>query len=209
MVIDLLGLQADQVRSRFPEVYQHLLQTVKPERDKNNRATYRDNWWLFGEPRKELRPGLQGLSRYIVTPVTQKHRFFTFVGGDIIPDDALMVFASDDAFILGVLQSSTFHKWFSATASTLEDRPRFIKSQCFDPFPFPEVSEAQRPRIRAIAEELDAHRKSVLAGNDNKLTFTGLYNVRDAIRAKGVAGLDAKERQVMEEGPCSHPERAS
>ena len=32
LVIDLFGLEADEVRKRFPEVYQHLLgMTVKPE----------------------------------------------------------------------------------------------------------------------------------------------------------------------------------
>ncbi len=44
MVIDLEGLNEVQVRSRFPAVYQHLLLRVKPERDENPRATYRDNW---------------------------------------------------------------------------------------------------------------------------------------------------------------------
>jgi hypothetical protein len=33
MVIDLFGLEAADVRRKFPEVYQHLLTTVKPERD--------------------------------------------------------------------------------------------------------------------------------------------------------------------------------
>lgn len=40
MVIDLFGLTAEETRSRFPAVYQHLLETVKPERDHNSRATY-------------------------------------------------------------------------------------------------------------------------------------------------------------------------
>jgi hypothetical protein len=57
MVIDLLGLNAKEVRSQFPEVYQHLLETVKPERDKNNRASYRDNWWLFGATAEASRTG--------------------------------------------------------------------------------------------------------------------------------------------------------
>ena len=43
MVIDLFGLTEAEVRERFPEVYQHLLLTVKPERDQNNRASYRLN----------------------------------------------------------------------------------------------------------------------------------------------------------------------
>ncbi len=36
MVIDLYGLTEDEVRRRFPGVYQHVVLTVKPERDQNN-----------------------------------------------------------------------------------------------------------------------------------------------------------------------------
>lgn len=43
MVIDLFGLSAEEVRERYPAVYQWVLERVKPERDQNNRASYRDN----------------------------------------------------------------------------------------------------------------------------------------------------------------------
>ena len=74
MVIDLFGLTAEEVRQKFPAVYQRVLTRVKPERDANNRATYRDNWWVFGEPRRDFRPALAGLRRYIATVETSKHR---------------------------------------------------------------------------------------------------------------------------------------
>ena len=48
MVIDLFGLTEADVRHRFPEVYQHLLATVKPERDANNRVSYQTSWWIHG-----------------------------------------------------------------------------------------------------------------------------------------------------------------
>ena len=65
MVIDLFGLTEEQVRRRFPAVFQHLLLRVRPEREQNARSTYRDAWWIFGEPRRNLRPALRDLSRYI------------------------------------------------------------------------------------------------------------------------------------------------
>lgn len=67
MVIDLFGLQADQVREQFPAVYQWLLERVKPERDQNPERSRRENWWLFARPNTELRGALAGLPRYIVT----------------------------------------------------------------------------------------------------------------------------------------------
>jgi len=55
MVIDLFGLDEAEVRRRFPEVYGHLLRMVKPERDSNSRATYRDNWWICAASDSEIR----------------------------------------------------------------------------------------------------------------------------------------------------------
>ena len=119
MVIDLFGLTADQVRLQFPEVYQHVKAEVKEEkieidedgkkefvgRDWNNRQTYKDNWWIFGEPRSDLRPALDGLKRYIATVETSKHRVFQFLSPEIAADNMLVCVADDDAARLGVLSS--------------------------------------------------------------------------------------------------------
>lgn len=111
-----------------------------------------------------------------------------------------MVIASDDAFLMGALHSRHFSVWFKENSSTLEDRPRFIKSRCFDPFPFPAASEAQKAEIRTIAEELDAHRKRVLAEHGH-LTLTALYNVLEKPRA-GVKpdALDEDDRRIFDDG---------
>lgn len=185
MVIDLFGLEAEEVRKRFPAVYQHVLAEVKPERDANNRASYKDNWWIFGEPRKDLRPALANLPRYIATVETTKHRVFQFLDESILPDNKLIVFAIDDAFRLGVLMSRVHWHWYIANSAKIgmyESDAVYVKSRCFDPFPFPEASEKQQAAIRALAEELDAHRKRVLAAHPH-LTLTGLYNVLERVRA--------------------------
>ena len=41
-VIDLFGLSAQEAELRFPSLYQHLLINVKPERDHNNRQSFRE-----------------------------------------------------------------------------------------------------------------------------------------------------------------------
>jgi SAM-dependent methyltransferase len=198
MVIDLFGLEAMEVRDRFPEVYQHILQTVKPERDQNNRESYKRLWWIFGEPRKDLRPALYGLGRFIVTPVTPKHRFFTFLDSEYLPDDALMNFAFADSFTLGVLSSSTKKVWIGANASSLGmyiGDIRYIKSRCFDPFPFPAATDSQRAEIARIAEALDKHRKDAQL-RDPEITLTQMYNVLEKVRAN--AELSADEKHIFD-----------
>ena len=193
MVIDLFGLNEKQVR-QFPEVFDHIYRTVKPERDQNRRTTYRDNWWIFGEPRREIRPALTDLARYVVTPVTSTHRVFQFLDGTILPDDALIAIASDDPFYLGVMQSSFHTDWVLRIGGWLGvgNDSRYLKSKVFDPFPFPDATPEQRTGIADLAEELDATRKAALAETD-QLTMTELYNLREKLRSG--APMDEKEQR--------------
>ncbi|HSH84249.1 MAG TPA: DNA methyltransferase, partial [Guyparkeria sp.] len=155
-VIDLFGLEADEVRERYPAVYQWVRERVKPERDQNKRAAYRDNWWIFGEARKDWREMSRGLRRYIATVETTKHRLFTFLNEEILPDNMLVNIAVDDPAMLGVLSSRVHIHWALSVGGTLEDRPRYNKTRCFETFPFPVLNDeldrhgrqAQRPGRR-------------------------------------------------------------
>lgn len=201
LVIDLFGLDADAVRSRFPAIYQWVDERVKPERDQNNRATYRDNWWLFGEPRKDLRSALVGLPRYIATVETAKHRAFQFLDASILPDNMLISICSSDALLLGVLSSAVHVHWALATGGTLEDRPRYNKSRCFETFPFPAADTGLTPEmaecIRQLAEQIDNHRKTRQA-NYADATLTSLYNVMDKLRTG--EPLTAKDKVTHDHG---------
>ena len=184
MAIDLFGLEANDIRQRFPEVYQHILVTIKPERDHNPRSYRREKWWLFGENVPDFRKSLANLPRYIATVETAKHRVFQFLDASILPDNKLVCVGIDDAFFLGVL-SSHFHVVWALRAGGwlgVGNDPVYVKSKCFDPFPFPDASEALKTQIRATAEELDALRKQVQADHPG-LTLTQIYNVLEKLRA--------------------------
>jgi hypothetical protein len=199
MVIDLFGLSAEQVRRRFPEVYQRVYDLVKSERDQNRRASYSEKWWIFGEPRSAFRPALKGLSRYISTVETAKHRSFIFLDALILADNKLVNIAISDAYSLGVLSSRIHVTWALASGGHLGvgNDPVYVKTRCFDPFPFPDASEAEKLVIREIAERLDAHRK-----RQQKLhpavTITEMYNVLEKIRAS--ESLTIEDREVYEKG---------
>ena len=196
-VIDLFGVSRDDALAQAPALYQHLVVTVKPLRDQSRRDSYRKNWWVLGEPQPALRRMTAGLPRYIASPVTAKHRFFVFLDADVLADQALNAFALDDAYFLGVLSSRIHVVWALATGGTLEDRPRYNNTRCFDLFPFPTATEAQQTHIRDLAERLDTHRKRQQAQHP-KLTFTDLYNVLEKLRAG--TPLNAKEQLTHEQG---------
>lgn len=207
-VIDLYGLSEAEVMDRFNEVYDHVRENVfskkwNPKANKgegawegrevNNRDSYKKNWWIFGEPRGDLRPAMKGLSRYIVTVETSKHRIFQFLDPAILPDNMLVVVGSDSAFHLGVLSSSIHLAWSAKAGGTLEDRPRYNKSLIFDPFPFPAASQNQKVEIAEISERLDRQRKEALAETSN-LTMTEIYNWRDKVTRGNELTRDERDR---------------
>lgn len=196
-VIDLYGWAESEVRRRQPAIYQHLLQTVKPDRDRNARSSYRNAWWVFGEPRRELRDALSGLPRYIATVETAKHRWFTFQPETVLPDNRLVCIASDDAGVLAVLSSRWHAAWALRHGGRLEDRPIYTKGVCFDAYPFPVFDPLCKAEVEALAEELDALRWRLL-GLHPALTMTALYNARDRYRS-GLR-LSAAEKRVHELG---------
>ena len=203
MVIDLFGLTEDQIRVRYPKVYQHVLLQIKPERLHNKRDYRRINWWLFGENVPDFRKALAETPRYIATVETAKHRIFQFLNIEILPDNKLICFALSSGFELGVLHSRAHFNWYIANSAKIgmyEGDAVYVKSRCFDPFPFPDATPAQKTEIGDIAEALDAHRKNVLAEHPH-LTLTGLYNVLERLKAgAGPDDLTPAERTIFDNG---------
>jgi hypothetical protein len=199
-VIDTHGWNEEQLRSSVPEIYQRLRDTVYPERQENRDPKLRKNWWLFRRSNEQVRAAISGLKRFIVTVETSKHRVFTFLDGGIKPEHRLIAFGFDDAYFLGVLSSRLHIVWTLAAGGTLEDRPIYNKTLCFDPFPFPIVIEAQQKHIRGLGDALDAHRMRQQAQHPD-LPLRDMYNVLEKLRAG--SALTSKEQITHEEGLVS------
>ncbi len=179
-IIDFFGLTEAQARTLHPAAYQQAHDEVLPIRGQNSRASIRDLWWRFAWERPVVRDAIKGLGRYLVTLSVSKHRFFVPIPEEAIWDGALFAIASNEAFHMGVLSSRVHLAWALAAGGTLEDRPTWTNSTCFDPFPFPNATEPQKVRIRDLAERLDAHRK---AAQGRGVTITGMYNLLAKLRS--------------------------
>jgi hypothetical protein len=199
-VIDFSFLSEEDARAASPAAFQHLTLHVLPERSQNRRDSIRLRWWRFGWERPRVRKALEELPRYIGTTETAKHRVFQFIPGDVLPDHMIVVIASSSAFVLGVLSSTPHLTWALSAGGTLEDRPRYNKNMCFDPFPFPDPAPAIRLRISTLAESLDAHRKARQAAHPD-LTVTGMYNVLEKLRTG--ESLNDKETAIHDKGLVS------
>ena len=167
--------QADAMRYEQP--YEYLVKNVQMARQSNREAKLRTQWWRHRRSGEDVKSAIASLPRYIATSQVSKHRFFQFVPTAVKPDGTVVVIASDDDCVLGILESR-FHKvWASAMGTQLESRPRYIISECFDKFPFLEPDDAQRQAITAAARSLDEQRRNTCQPKGKpQRAMTALYN---------------------------------
>jgi len=160
--------------SKYTLPFEWVMQHVKPERDTNNRQARREKWWQYGEKRPAMRAAIKNLNGYFAIPITAKYTSFQAIKNDRLPLK-MMVVASDDFYILGVL-NSTFHRnWVKAQCSTLEDRIRYTNTTCFETFPFLwDEPENKKEPVRKIMTELDEYRMAEM--KDRQWGITQLYN---------------------------------
>lgn len=196
-VIDLFEEDIEFIKSHFPIAYGRVYDLVRPIRMQNNRKSFRNRWWSFGEPRKLLREFSFILERYIATVETTKHRVFQFISTGTWPDHMLIAVGLDGSSFVAALSSRIHAVWTIMSGGWLGvgNDSRYTKSRTFDPFPFPALltdthlepqAKALKERLDDLGERLDAFRKVRLAEHDD-LTMTGLYN-RLERRREALAG---------------------
>ena len=167
-VIDTFGFDTQHLRDEHPAIYQWLHDRVKPERDHNPRETYRVHWYRHAESRSKFRTALKDLPRFIVTSRTARHRVFQFMDAASLPETKVLIAALDDAFQLGVMQSTVHVAFANQTGGWLGvgNDSTYNHSECFEKFPFPDedtgLTPELRQRIATLAEQIDSHRKRVL-----------------------------------------------
>ena len=112
----------------------------------------------------------------------------------------LIAIGSDDAFHLGVLSSRIHVTWALRAGGWLgvgNDSALCRNPAASIPSPSPIAATASKARIRAVAEELDAHRKARQAEHPG-LTLTQMYNVLEKLKA-GEA-LNAEDERIKDQG---------
>lgn len=149
----------EQEAAKYEAPFEYVRQHVKPERDHNNRESYRRLWWQHVEARPDFRAAVAPLPRFLCTCRVSKHRMFVWLGAPTLPDSATFAFARSDDYFFGVLHSRAHEVWALKLGTRLETRPRYTPTTCFETFPFPVPTDAQREAIAGAAQELNELRE--------------------------------------------------
>lgn len=169
-VINFRNRTLEECEQVFPLTLNRIRELVKPERDSQKRKANRERWWQYAEQRPGLNKAIAGLEKVIVQPFTSKYLSFTFMPARMVFASPMVVIASDDIGLLGVLHSSIHDCWVRKYSSRMGDRIRYASSDCFETFPFPKITG----RIRKAAEDFYQNRQTLLTELD--IGVTSLIN---------------------------------
>jgi hypothetical protein len=173
-VIDFGEMTEQQARS-YASCMSIVEASVRPVRAASNRARYREKWWQFGEPCRDLYATIANLDRVLAMALTSKVVLPVFTSTDQVFQHTVGVFAYSDDAHFGVLTSS-FHWWWSiAYSSTLETRIRYNPKDLFETFPQPTPESGPAwNRIEDAGRALDQLRAPMMTRANLGLTKT--YN---------------------------------
>jgi hypothetical protein len=202
---DLLAAQ------QFPKALALVKQNVLPKRQKaaekgegdeeerSHHVQFLEKWWQLSYRRTDLLKAIAGLPRYLACSRVTSRPILFFVGAGVKPGDALQVFAFDDDYSFGVLQSTVHIEWFMSKRSNMKSDPRYSSTNVFGTFPWPqhptashvqEVVEASQ-KLQSIRATALKTAKGGLRVLYDTLTLPGKNPLRDAHEALDKAVMSA------------------
>jgi hypothetical protein len=208
-VIDFQGLsllEAGEFTYLFERIKKIVLpsrvKAAKEESDRNAEALKKNpdakvnrhhenflkSWWQLSYGREDMIVAIERISRYIVCGQVTKRPIFAFISSQIRPNAALQVFAYEDDYTFGILQSDVHWKWFAARCSTLKSDPRYTSNSVWDSFPWPQKpTEAAVKRVaesavllRSIRDQLALKHNLSLRDLYRSLELPGKSPLKDA-----------------------------
>lgn len=206
-VIDFSNCEIIQA-SRFKFLFEKLEKEVLPDVKKkakdeeagitkpNGRAAQLNIWWKMWRRREEMLSQVSILSRYIACARVTKRPIFEFVSGEIRPNDALMVFAFEDDYSFGIINSIYHWLWFKEKCSTLKGDWRYTTDTVWDTFPWPQCpSMSQIEAVAQAAKAFREERRRVMEAH--RMSLRDLYRIMEKPGKNGVRDLqEALDRAV-------------
>lgn len=168
-------LEARGFKAVFEHVKDHVLPDIERKAteehdDESARRAQLGRWWQHWRGRAEMIQAINDLSRYLVCSRVTKRPIFVFVHRAIRPGDALQVFAFDDDYSFGIMQSDIHWQWFIAKCSKLKSDFRYTPESVFDTFPWPQSpSTAQIDAIAVAGQEVRRVRAQALTNTNGGL----------------------------------------
>ncbi len=184
-------VEASAFKSAFAYCKQYVLPAVeKTVRDAEAadsdmapaRREHLSRWWQLWNRRDELSVSLSSMPRYIGCSRVTRRPVMVFISSKICPSDLVQVFAFQDDYSFGILQSTLHFEWFrKSSRMKVESDTRYSVRDVFETFPWP-----QSPTLRQAVAVATAAR-AVRAVRSEAIATTG-GGLRDLYRMLELPG---------------------
>jgi hypothetical protein len=192
-VIDFADRTANEAME-FSAPWEHVEREVEPIVTKKGGgyASWAAHWWQFWRVRANMRTAISSLPTVLVIGEISKAARPGFVAADQVLSHRLIVFATDDPWYLGVLNSCFHWIWASKWATSRETRICYSVTDVFATFPLPTKTDD----VSRVAGTLDSFRSGLMRASREGLT--GTYNLLDdeAVNEADVVELRRLHREL-------------
>lgn len=174
----------------FPLALEVVERLVKPERERNNDVRARAKWWQYKRPTPGLYHAIGNAHRFFAHPdewiesnnrgqyvvcnsrAATKYCLFELCDLDQVFSDSIAVYTLFDYASYALLNSAFHTIWAWKYGSRMKRDLRYTPTDCFETFPFPEISEGDL--LFSLGERLKQYRRRGHEAFD--IGLTDLYN---------------------------------
>jgi hypothetical protein len=194
-----------KARAAGGKAFEHLKQYVYPMvkqraevEGTHHFARWLRTWWQPREPGHAFFGELASRHRFIACSNPQARPIYTFLSSRFVPTNTMQVFAFDDDYSFGIIQSHAHWAWLRAKGGKVRQDIRYT-NEVWRTFPWPqEVSAPAAARVAAAARKLRAMREQLMDANGWSLRalhqaakVEGPHPLKDAQRALDEAVAEA------------------
>mgnify|MGYP000614948206 FL=1 len=167
-------------RPGYDHLKNHVLPFVKARAESENTHHFQRwlrTWWLPREPSQRFFDKLKALGRVMVCSNPQARPIFAFISTKFVPTNTLQIFAFDDDFSFGIIQSGPHWEWTKAKGGKVRADIRYT-NEVWTTFPWPqEPREEEVVAVAAAGRELRRVRAELM--HDNGWSLRALYQAAE------------------------------
>jgi hypothetical protein len=159
------------------QLYPWLAERAGGARDTGDYATWFRKWWRPQKAREDFMSSVENKPRIIVCASPQARPIFTFISTRFVPTNTLQVFAFDDDYSFGIIQSSLHWVWTKAKGGKVRADIRYT-SAVWATFPWPqEPNEEEAVAVANAARNLRRVRDELM--KDSGWSLRALYQAAE------------------------------
>jgi hypothetical protein len=166
---------------QYPECFEIVEKTVKPERLREGNTMGREKWWQYYRRGVDLYNSIKGLEKVIALCEVTKHLPFAYVENNIVYTANLDIFCFSEPKDFTLIQNSLHYYWAWTYCAWLKRDLKYSPGNGFQTYPFPvNPNEKTVSKMNQIGKDYDVHRSELMLTIQLGLTKTyNLFHTKD------------------------------